>query len=157
MDIEIRLLLVIHAFACLSGLPLAYCADLSLQLARQLLHSTAAASGLDPRSIGARLTAGPWRSFANAPLPPPKNHVDPGPTNTTPMRPFPRRTPANLIPRQCCILRHQRLAKRWRGQQPDARRSREPSRYEHGPFSGSRHPHQCRHDQWRQELPDHVT
>ena len=70
MGIEIRLFLVIDAFTRFSGMLIACSAGLSLQLAKQLLDSTAAASGCGRGSVGAGVTAGPWRPLGKAPLTP---------------------------------------------------------------------------------------
>ena len=70
MGIEIRLFLVIDAFSRLSGTLIACSAGLSLQLVKQLLNSTAAASGCGRGSVGAGVTAGPWRPLGKAPLTP---------------------------------------------------------------------------------------
>ena len=70
MGIEIRLFLVIDAFSRLSGTLIACSAGLSLQLAKQLLDSTAAASGCGRGSVDAGVTAGPWRRLGKTPLTP---------------------------------------------------------------------------------------
>ncbi|MGH8291789.1 MAG: hypothetical protein ACREV7_22940 [Steroidobacteraceae bacterium] len=70
MGIEIRLFLAIDAFSRFSGMPLACSADLSHQLAKQLLDSTAAASGCDRGPMWAGVTVGSWRRFSNPRLTP---------------------------------------------------------------------------------------
>jgi len=70
MGIEIRLFLVIDALSRFSGTPIACSAGLFLQLAKQLLDSTAAASGGGRASGGVGGTAGPWRRLGKAPLTP---------------------------------------------------------------------------------------
>jgi len=59
MGIEIRVFLVIDAFSRFSGTLIACSAALFLQLAKQPLDSTAAASGRGRASVGAGVTAGP--------------------------------------------------------------------------------------------------
>ena len=61
MRIEIRLLLVIDAITRFAGMPLACCAGFSLQPAKQLVDSTAAASGFGRGPLRARVTADSWR------------------------------------------------------------------------------------------------
>ena len=68
MGIEIRLFLVIDAFSRFSGTPIACSSGLFLQLAKQLLDSTATASGRGLASVDAGVTAGPWRRLEKAPL-----------------------------------------------------------------------------------------
>ncbi|MGC8519812.1 MAG: hypothetical protein ACP5P4_15035 [Steroidobacteraceae bacterium] len=70
MGIEIRVFLAIDAFSRFSGTLIACSAGLFLQLAKQLLDSTAAASGRGRASVGAGVTAGPWRRLGKAPLTP---------------------------------------------------------------------------------------
>ena len=70
MGIEIRVFLVIDAFSRFSGTLIACSAGLFLQLAKQLLDSTAAASGRGRASVGAGVTAGPWRRLGKASLTP---------------------------------------------------------------------------------------
>jgi len=70
MGIEIRLFLVIDAFSRFCGTPIACSAGLFLQLAKQLLDSTATASGRGLASVDAGVTAGPWRRLGKAPFTP---------------------------------------------------------------------------------------
>jgi predicted membrane protein len=70
MGIEIRVFLVIDAFSRFSGTLIACSAGLLLQLAKQLLDSTAAAPGRSCAYVGAGVTAGPWRRLGKAPLTP---------------------------------------------------------------------------------------
>jgi len=70
MGIEIRVFLVIDAFSRFSGTLIACSAALFLQLAKQPLDSTAAASGRGRASVGAGVTAGPRRCIGKAPLSP---------------------------------------------------------------------------------------
>ncbi len=81
MGIEIRLFLVIDAFSRFSGMPLACSAGLSLQPAKQLLDSTAAASDRGRWPIGAGVTVGSWRRFRNPRLTPRITRF-PAPANT---------------------------------------------------------------------------
>ena len=68
MGIEIRVFLVIDAFSRFSGTLIACSAGLLLQLAKQLLDSTAAAPGCARGSVGADVIVGPWRRLGKAPL-----------------------------------------------------------------------------------------
>ena len=70
MGIQISLFLVIDAFSRFSGTLIACSAGLVLQLAKQPLDSTAAASGSGRASVGAGVTVGPWRRLGNAHLTP---------------------------------------------------------------------------------------
>ncbi len=70
MGIEIRLFPVIDAFSRFSGMPLAWFSGLSPRLAKQLLDSTAAASGSGPGLIGAGVAVACWRRFRNPHLAP---------------------------------------------------------------------------------------
>jgi len=70
MGIEIRVFLVIDAFLRFSGTLIACSVGLLLQLAKQLLDSTAAASGGGRAPVGAGVTAAPWRRLGKAPLTP---------------------------------------------------------------------------------------
>jgi len=58
MGTEIRVFLVIDAFSRFSGTLMACSAGLSLQLAKQLLDSTAAAPGRGRGSVGVDVSAG---------------------------------------------------------------------------------------------------
>ena len=70
MGIEIRLFLLIDAFSRFSGTAIACSTGLFLELAKQLLESTAAASGRGRASVGGGVAAGPWRRLEKAPLTP---------------------------------------------------------------------------------------
>jgi hypothetical protein len=70
MGVEIRLFLVIDAFPGFSGTLFACSAGLSLQLAKQLLDSTAAAFAWGRGSVGAGVAVGRWRPLEKAPLTP---------------------------------------------------------------------------------------
>ena len=70
MGIEIRLFLLIDAFSRFSGTAIACSTGLFLELAKQLLDSTAAASGRGRASVGGGVAAGPWRRLEKAPLTP---------------------------------------------------------------------------------------
>ncbi|MGC8517231.1 MAG: hypothetical protein ACP5P4_01720 [Steroidobacteraceae bacterium] len=70
MRIEIRLFLLIDALSRFSGTAITCSAGLFLQLAKQLLDSTAAASGRGRASVGAGVATGPWRRLEKSPLTP---------------------------------------------------------------------------------------
>lgn len=70
MGIEIRLFPSIDAFSRFSGTAIACSTGLFLELAKQLLESTAAASGRGRASVGGGVAAGPWRRLEKAPLTP---------------------------------------------------------------------------------------
>ena len=80
MGIEIRLFPVIDAFSRFSGTPLACFSGLSLRLAKQLLDSTAAASGSGPGLIGAGVAVPCWLCFKNPRLAPESGGFSPPPT-----------------------------------------------------------------------------
>ena len=70
MGIEIRRFPSIDAFSRCSGTAIACSTGLFLELAKQLLDSTAAASGRGRASVGGGVAAGPWRRLEKAPLTP---------------------------------------------------------------------------------------
>ena len=70
MGIEIRRFPSIDAFSRFSGTAIACSTGLFLELARQLLDSTAAASGRGRASVGGGVAAGPWRRLEKASLTP---------------------------------------------------------------------------------------
>jgi len=68
MGIEIHHFLAVDAFSRFYGTPIGCSAGLFLQVTKQLLDSTAAASGCGRGSVDAGVTAGPWRRIGKAPL-----------------------------------------------------------------------------------------
>ena len=73
MGVRIRLFLVINAFSRISGMVLAWSADLSLALAKQLLDSTTAESGCGRGSTGPTSRPAPGAASGTEPASPPES------------------------------------------------------------------------------------
>ena len=113
MGIEIRLFPVIDAFSRFSGMPLAWYSGLSLRLAKQLLDSTAAASGSGPGLIGVGVAVACWRRYRNPRLAPRIRRIlTPANNSGSPPRRW-RGDLLSLVPRRLAHSQSARRGPRW--------------------------------------------